>query len=228
MHVEDGFSLLKVGKFDIDLPVETSGTQEGFVQHIGTVGGGQHDDVGTTAETIHLGKQLVKGILAFVVGVAQSGMAARTSHSINLVDKDDAGRFLLGLLEEVSHTRSTHAHKHLDKIGTRHGEEWHIGLTGHSLCQECLTRARRPYQQHPLGNLTTQIGILFRMLQEVHHLHHLLLGASQSGHILEGDIRGGLSVVHFRLALPYSEDTATTAHLALGYTAHYHEEENQD
>ena len=56
MHIEDGLALFEVWQFHMDLTVETSGTHKGLVQHVGAVGGGQHNDIGAATETVHFGK----------------------------------------------------------------------------------------------------------------------------------------------------------------------------
>jgi maleate cis-trans isomerase len=47
-------------------------------------------------KTIHLCEQLVDGLLALVVATTQAGTTLAT-HSINLIDEDDAGGLGLGL-----------------------------------------------------------------------------------------------------------------------------------
>src|ERR687898_159897 len=48
---------------------------------------------------------------------AQTG-AALAADRVDLVDEDDAGGVLLGLLEQVAHTRGADADEHLDEVGT--------------------------------------------------------------------------------------------------------------
>merc|ERR1719426_775095 len=62
--------------------------------------------------------------------------------AVGLVHEDDAGRVLLGLLEEVPHARGAHAHEHLHKLRARDGEEGHPGLARDGLREERLARAR--------------------------------------------------------------------------------------
>ena len=118
VYLENLLAVTQLGKLYVYLPVEASGAQQGFVQDIGTVGGGQNDDTTVGAEAVHLGKQLVKRALALVVAAHASLVATGTSHGVNLVDKNDAGRFFLGLAEQITHSRSAYADKHLDEIRT--------------------------------------------------------------------------------------------------------------
>ena len=56
------------------------------------------------------------------MAAAQAG-AALTAHGIDFIDKDEAGRVLLALNEQVAHTRCADAHEHLDEIRTGNGEK---------------------------------------------------------------------------------------------------------
>ena len=145
VHVEDGHAVVDVGEVDVYLTVEAPGAQQGLVEDVDAVGGCQAYHAGVAAEAVHLGEELVEGVLALVVrahvGVASAGAA----HGVNLVDEDDARCLLLGLAEEVADTAGAHADKHLHEVRAGHGEEGHVGLACHSLCQQGLAGAGRAY-----------------------------------------------------------------------------------
>ena len=164
---QDLFTALDVGQTHIDLSVETAGTQEGGVQDVGAVGSCQDDDTLVGGETVHFYQQLVQGLFAFVVTAAQTG-AALAAHSVDLVNKDDGGGLLLGLIEEVADTGGAHAHIQLHEVGAGDRQELHAGLAGHSLGQQGLTGTRRAHQQHALGDPGAQGDILLRIPQEIH------------------------------------------------------------
>ena len=191
------------------LAVKTPGTQERRVQHVGTVGSSQRDDAAIGAKAVHLRQQGVQRILTLVIATHGGILRTGTAPGINLIDKDNAWSFLLGFFKKVTHARGTHTHEHFYKVGTRHREEGHTSLTGHSLRKQCLTRSRRTYQEGTLGNLTAQVGIFLRILQEVHNLLHLLLRSCLSGHILEGDAQVTTLLVHLSLRLAHAEDAAS-------------------
>jgi hypothetical protein len=48
--------------------IETSRTEQGRIEHFGSVGGGQHDHVLGRGKAIHLGQDLVERLLALIVG----------------------------------------------------------------------------------------------------------------------------------------------------------------
>jgi hypothetical protein len=102
VHLQNLLATANVRQPDHHLPVETTRAQQRRVEHIRTVGGGDHDDAIVALEAIHLDQQLVEGLLALVMTAAQTG-ATVAADRIDLVDEDDAGRLLLGLLEHVTH-----------------------------------------------------------------------------------------------------------------------------
>ena len=220
MYHENLLALVEVGHIDMYLTVETSGTHQGRVEHVCTVGGSQRDDTAVGAKTVHLGQQGVQGVLAFVIASHGRILRTCTTHCVNLVDEDDAGGFRLGLLEQVAYTAGTHTDEHLNEVGTAHGEEGHTCLAGYCLGQQGLTCSRRTYQQGSLGNLTSQIGVFLGILQEVHYLLHLLLGTSLTGHVLEGDAQRSALLVHLGFRLAHTEDASTSGHASTAHAAH--------
>ena len=148
VHGQDGLAALAVRTVHDDLPVEAAGAQQRRVEDVGPVGGRHDDDALVGLEAVHLHEQLVEGLLALVVTAAHAG-AAMAADGVDLVDEDDAGLVLLGLLEEVAHAAGADAHEHLDEVGTGDAEERHAGLTGHGprqagscRCREGRTEAR--------------------------------------------------------------------------------------
>ena len=64
---EDLLAAELVRRIHDDPPVEAPGTQERGVEHFGPVGRGDHDDPFGAGEAVHLGEDLVEGLLALVV-----------------------------------------------------------------------------------------------------------------------------------------------------------------
>ena len=222
MHLEYLLTLCKVGQIDRNLTVETSGTKQCLVEHIGTVGGSEDDNTAVCAETVHLCKQSVKRILALIVAAHCRILATCTTYGVDLVDEDNARSLLLCLTEEVADTTCTHADEHLHEVGTAHREEWNACF---SLCEQCLTGARRAYKECSLRNLTTKFGVLLRLLEEVDNLLHLLLCANLTRYVLERDAEVVALLIHLRLRLADVENSATSS--AAAHAAH-HEEPQED
>ena len=186
MHAQDLFAAGEVGIGHHDMTVETAGTQQRRIQHVGTVGGGDQDDAFIGFEAVHLDQQLVEGLLALVIAAAQAG-AAMAADRVDFVDEDDAGRILLGLLEHVAHAAGADAHEHFDKVRTGNGEEGHIGFAGDGARQQGLAGARRADQQHALGNAAAQALEFLRIAQEVHDFLQIVLGLVHAGDVFKGD-----------------------------------------
>ena len=84
-------ALRESGQRDRDLAVEPSGAEQGRVEDLGPVGGAEDDDPLRHIETVHLGQQLVEGLLALVVRHDGAGPAAALTNGVDLVDENDAG-----------------------------------------------------------------------------------------------------------------------------------------
>lgn len=152
MGLEDLPAALDVGVGDDDVAVEAAGADEGLVEGLGEVGGGDHDDALVLLEAVQLHEQLVEGHLhvLLVLGVAAP------ADGVNLVDEDDAGRSLLRRREEVPHSASPHAHEHLLELAAAAGEEGDPRLPRDRPGQHGLPRPRRAHQQHALRQLPPQ------------------------------------------------------------------------
>ena len=217
VHLQDLFAALDVRQTHIDLTVKAAGTQQRLIQNVGTVGGGHDDDTIVGFKAVHLHQQLVQGLFAFIVTAAQT-CAALTTHGIDLIDKDDAGHGLFGLIEQVTHTGCAHADVHLHKVRAGDGVEGHTGLACTGTRQQGLTGTRRAHQQHTVGDAGTQRIELIRALEELHNFLELLLFLVLTGHIGKGSSLFVLVLV-LHPSLAYVHDTAAT-----GAAAHHGEQ----
>ena len=75
VNFEDLLAALRVGRIHLNLTVETTGTEEGGVEDVGTVRRGDHDDVCLGVEPVHFDEQLVERLLALVVAAAEASAA---------------------------------------------------------------------------------------------------------------------------------------------------------
>ncbi len=187
MHLENLLPAEQVGEVDRDLAVKAPRTQQGRVEDVRTVGGGDNDDSLVGAETVHLHQQLVQGLLTLVVATPEA-CAPVPPDGIDLVHEDDAGGALLGLLEQVPHPGGAHPDEHLHEVGAADAEEGHPGLAGDRPGQQSLTGARRAEEQHALGNPGAHVVVSLRVLEELDDLLQLFLGLVHPGHVFEGDL----------------------------------------
>ena len=188
VDLEDLGATLAVGAVDHDLTVEAARAQQSRVEDVGAVGGRDQDDVVLHLEAVHLDEQLVQRLLALVVTAAQAG-ATVAADGVDLVHEDDAGRVLLGLLEQVTHARGAHAHEHLDEVGAGDREERHARLAGDGAREQRLARSRRPVEQHALGDARAERLEFLRVLQELLDLVELLDGFVDPRDVTERDLR---------------------------------------
>jgi hypothetical protein len=105
------------------------------------VGGAEQDHAGRGVEAVELGEELVERVLALVVAADAAEGAAGPAERVELVDEDDGGGGLPGLLEQVAHAGGADAHEHLDELGAGDREERHAGLAGHGLGDQGLAGA---------------------------------------------------------------------------------------
>jgi hypothetical protein len=67
VHAQDALAADHVRVRHDDLAVEAAGAQERRVEHVGPVRGRDDDDAFVGLKTVHLDKELVERLLAFVV-----------------------------------------------------------------------------------------------------------------------------------------------------------------
>ena len=188
MHLEDRLATRAIGTIDNDLAIETAGTQQCGVEHVGAVRCGDQDHIDVGLEAVHLNEQLVERLLALVVATTHAG-ATMTTDGVDLVDEDDARRVLLRLLEQVTNTTRADANKHLDEVGARDREERHASLARHGTRQQRLAGARRPKQEDTLRDLCAKRLELLRVLQELLDLRELFNSLVGTSHIGKCDLR---------------------------------------
>ena len=214
VHPQNCLTAFQIRRGHTYLTVESTRTQQSGVKHVRAVGGGDDDEVGVVVETIHLDEQLVQRLLALVVATAHTG-ATLATHGIDLIDEDDGGSVLLGLIEQVTHTGGTETDEHLDEVGAGHRVERHAGLTCDGSGQQRLTRAGRAVQQHAARDARTQRLVLGRILEEVLDFLDFGHGLVFTGHI--GELGGGglaLEQLAAVLLAAHAEHAAGTAHAA--------------
>src|ERR1019366_2210155 len=166
--------------------VETAGAEQGGIEHVGAVGGGDQDDAFVGFETVHFDEQLVEGLFALIVSAAESG-AAMAADGVDFIDEDDAGGVLFTLLEEVADAAGADADEHFYEVRTGDGEERNIGFAGDGAGEQGLAGAGGADQQDAFRNASAEFLKLLRLTQEFDDLLQLFFGFLDSGHVFEGD-----------------------------------------
>ncbi|KAI6772494.1 hypothetical protein HG530_003452 [Fusarium avenaceum] len=166
------------------MSIKSSGSHQGLVEHIRSVSTSENDNLFAGVETIHLSENLVQGRFPLVVTTeASAALLSGTSNCVNLIDKDDTGSILAAFGKQISHTRRTDTHEHLNEFGTAHTEEGHSRLASRGLGKQRLSSTRRASQDSTSRDLGTQLLELLRLLQEANKLHDLSLGLLKASNI---------------------------------------------
>ena len=186
VHLQDREAAAQIGSRHDDAAVEAPGPEQRRVEHVGPVGGRDHDHAFVALEAVHLDEELVQRLLALVVPAAEAG-AAMAADRVDLVDEDDARRVLLALHEEVADPRGADADEHLHEVGAGDREERNAGLARDGAREERLARAGRPDEQHPLRDAAAEARELLRVLQERDDLFELVLRLLDARDVVEGD-----------------------------------------
>jgi hypothetical protein len=176
-----------VGQRHHHLAVESTGAQQGRVEHVWPVCGGDDDNAFVAFETVHFHQQLVQRLLAFIVTAAEAG-AAMTPDGIDFVDEDDAGRMFLGLVEHITYARGADTDEHFDEVGAGNCEKRHLGFTRDGFRQQGFTGTGRTDHQHAARNLAAEFLELGRVAQEFDQFGDLFLGFVDAGDIVEIDV----------------------------------------
>jgi hypothetical protein len=90
----ESFPPLDIGQCHNHLAIESTGTQQGRIEHVRTVGGRNQDHPLVRFETIHFHQQLVEGLLPFIVAAPKPAPRCRPTASISSI-KIMQGAFFL-------------------------------------------------------------------------------------------------------------------------------------
>ena len=117
MNFEDLLTSLNIRITDNDLSVESSRSEQSWVEDITAVGGSDNDNAFVACETVHFNEQLVKCLFTFIVTAAETGTSV-TADSIDLVDENNSRGVFFSLFKEITDTGSAHTNEHFHKVRT--------------------------------------------------------------------------------------------------------------
>ncbi len=183
MYLQSIYTSLQIRLVYDNSSVETTRTKKCLIQNLRSVSRRKDQDSLRRIKTIHLGKELVQGLLTLIIS-AIAAVSALTD-CIDLIDKDDTRCIFLCLTEEVSYSGCTNTDEHLYEIRTCQGEERHMCLTCNRSGEKGLTCSRRAYKKGSLRKLGSDCGIFLRIMQEINNLLQGFLGLVLSCNILE-------------------------------------------
>src|SRR5207248_2117296 len=190
---EDALAAVTVGTLDGDVPVEPAGPAKCWVKDVGAVGRTDDNDAAGDVEAVHLDEQLVEGLLALVRTAGAAAGTTLATGSVELVDEDDRWRSGTDTGEQVADTGRADADERLDELGTRDGEERHLGLAGDGLGEQRLATSGRTEEKQSLGRSGSQRLVLGRVLEIVDDLTQLDDGFVDTAGVFESDLGCALS-----------------------------------
>ena len=89
---------------------------------------------------------------------------------VQLVDEDDAGSAIGGVLEQVAYARGAHSDEHLDELACRNHVHRHPRLAGYSACKQGFSSPRWPLQQHSPRQPDPGVGPASGVFEEIDHI----------------------------------------------------------
>lgn len=152
MDLQDLQPPVPVGNPDLDLPVEAAGPAERRVDVLEQVRGADHHDLAPALEAVQEGEELGDEPL---LDLAKHVRAPR-GDGVDLVEKDDAGGAVLGLVEDLPQPGLTLTVELADHLGAVDVNEVGLRLGGERAGQLGLARAGRPVEEHALRGLDVQ------------------------------------------------------------------------
>ena len=184
MHPENGFAPANVRQIDCYLPVKTSGTQQGWVQHIRPVRGGDDNNAFLGVKAVHFDQQRVEGLFTFIVATPKP-VSPAPPDSVNFIDENQTGRILARLFEHVAHPAGADADKHFHEIGPADAEKRGVRLAGDGLGEQRFPRAGGTHHQYALGDSPAELLEFFGVLQKLDEFGDFLFGLLHTRHVFE-------------------------------------------
>lgn len=204
MYCEDFFAIFESWEVDRDTTVKSSRSEECLIENISTVSCCHDDDVGFVIKSIHLSEDLIECLLSFIMTTSDTRRTFFPDR-IDLVDKYNTWSSFTSFLEEVTYTRSSYSNKHLDELRTRNREKWNITLPCDSTSKQSLSCTWRSLKQDTTRDFGSEIFILTRIFEKIHHFYEIGFFLLRSGHVLKGNF-----LIEFRIV--YSSSRSDKCH----------------
>src|SRR4051794_22375935 len=101
MDAQDLCTSAHIGDAQSDLAIKASRATNGRIERVRLIGGTNENDLSTRGKSIHEREQLTDDAALYLAAT----FGAFRCKSIKLINKDDAGRTFLGLLEDATQPR---------------------------------------------------------------------------------------------------------------------------
>ncbi len=190
VNFEDRQAARFCGAADRYVSIKASRPKQRRIENVRAIGCGDNDDRIVGLKTIHLAKDLIQGLLAFIVSTSQSGTSLATD-CVDFVDEDDCWRLGFGRGKQIPDSAGTDTHEHLDEFTTVDAEVGHVRFAGDGAGEQCFSGSGRADQQRSFGDTSTQFLEFGRVLEELNNFVQICLYAFQAGDVLERNRFGG-------------------------------------
>ncbi len=172
MYFEDLLAIFEGWETDGHTSIESSWSQKCLIEDIGAIGRCHDDDIGIIIESVHLGQDLIQGLLTLIMSPSDTRRSLLPD-SIDLIDEYDRRGFLTSFFEKISYTGSTDSDEHLDELRSRNREKWNFRFSGDCTSKESLPGTRRSLKEYATWDLRTKIFVLHRIFEEVDDLDQI-------------------------------------------------------
>ena len=187
MNLEHLAAARDVGNPDHDFAVEPPRPPERGVERVWKVRRADDDDLTARFEPVHQRQQLRDDAL---LHLADRVFPPRRDR-VDLVEKDNAWRGLLRLLEHLAKPRLALPVQPVHDFGSADGEKGRLGFAGHGARQQRFAAAGRTVEQDALGRVDAEAAEDLRIPQrQLDHLAHALDGRAQPTDVFVGDPAG--------------------------------------
>lgn len=110
------------------------------------------------------------------------------THCVDLVNENNRWGCFFGLLEEVSHSLSTHTHIHLNELTSADGKKWNVTFSRTCFCDHCFSCARWSSEKCSSWDLGSKPMILLRIDKKINKLNNFLFRFLHSHNISKFNI----------------------------------------
>mmetsp|Transcript_613 Transcript_613/g.1783 ORF Transcript_613/g.1783 Transcript_613/m.1783 type:complete len:253 (-) Transcript_613:1264-2022(-) len=153
----DVFPSLLIWQRDFHFSGQSPRAKEGIIKHSGSIRRADQQNIwahllailSALIEAIQLCQQLVQGLISLFVEPS----SPLSSHRVDLIDEDNAGRAQPRLLEEVPYPCGSSSHEELHELARAAGKERDTRLSRYRLGEEGLAGTWWSTQQNPSRHL---------------------------------------------------------------------------
>merc|ERR1740139_1610185 len=120
---ENVFAGWLVGQGDVDQLIETTGSDQGFIEDVGSVGSPDEEKVLLDASTVHLGQKLVKNTVTGTASITATSARSGGTDGVELVEEEDARCGTSCLVEDATNVGLGLSEPHGKELGSLHRDK---------------------------------------------------------------------------------------------------------